>query len=507
MNILATISLDEISICPSSTFYLRISPFYKSYYQPDERIVLENFAPMSLDFLEHVYQVIFDLDISPSFILVKTNRPETENFFQSQQRPIPVINTPGQAPELGSDYKPIFNTANHLCAHAWSGIHVDPDGKARLCCEYRGNIQDRDGREFNIKTDDIDDIIDSDYMIAIRNEFRSGVTPPGCFKCEFFEKNNIVSKRRLSKFKLKNLYHHINWEQDRIAGKNLFIGGHLGNICNLKCRICNEKFSSQIANEKIKSGMIVDSDVVAVNLVERNWKLSNPFFWKKLRDLGGRARNFEFLGGEPLLLKENLDFMQYLIDAGISENCIFEFITNGTQYPEIFDHADRFQRLTITISIDDLGPRFEFQRKNSHWDTVSQNIMRFIRARDRSQSMEIGVSITVNIQNVLYLPDLIRWLNSQGVDHYFYNFLSTPEFLSVDQLTPRAKELVLHHLRSADLAGTDREKMTSVISMVEMAKTSSGENFLKYMQSLDQLRQEKFHEHHKDIAIAMGYQV
>lgn len=506
--ILTTISLDEIKFSPSSTFYKLLKPYHKSVYESQERIVLENFGEISKELLHNVVQILQQLDISPFFITVKTNQPGTQDFFQALAEPIRVESVQGSPKlPLGST-RPMFNVNGKMCAHAWSGFHVDTDGRLRVCCEFGDWIKDDQGQPLNIRSHSVNEIVDSNYMIKLRQQFRSGITPAACSKCEFYEKHHGTSKRSLSRFKLSNLYNQIDWEDDHVADRDLFIGGHLGNTCNLKCRICNEKFSSQIAVEKIKSDRGINDQglMLKEDLVERNWKLTDPYFWQRLRELGSRACNFEFLGGEPLLLQENLDFMEHLVESGHSENCIFEFITNGTQYPKIFDRINRFQRLTITVSIDDLGPRFEYQRKNSNWQMVQDNLARFVRTRDNNKDhMEIGVSVTVNIQNVLYLPQLISWLRSQNIDHYFINILFWPRYLSIDQLTPLAKQLVLDRLATADLLPEDMAKLQPLIEAVKSSPTGDGHEFRRYMQDLDALRKENFADHHKEIAIAMGF--
>jgi sulfatase maturation enzyme AslB (radical SAM superfamily) len=228
-------------------------------------------------------------------------------------------------------------------------------------------------------------------------------------------------------------------------------------------------------------------------------------FYKNLKHMVPPIQNFEFLGGEPLLIKENLEFMQYLIDAGLSEDCIFEFTTNGTQYSEIFDHADRFKRLTVTLSIDNLGEKFELERSGAQWSTVESNIEKFVNRKNSCSSLEVGVSITVNIQNIYYLPELITWLKHKGVTHYYYNWLSRPDWLNLDSLTITAKNMVIEKLSSTKFTGEDQHKLNAVISKVSKSSTSDGRKFCEEMKKLDLIRSQTFNLTHKEIAEAMGY--
>jgi organic radical activating enzyme len=507
--VLTTISLDHIKTSSSSKFYNLIKPYWRKSYKEEERICIENFSEISDSLLQHVSQVIADLDISPYFITVITNQPTTQQFFQNLAEPIRVEFKEGVPTACKDNSQPIYNTDESLCTHVWSGFHVNPDETVRVCCEYEDLITNESNTAFNIRKHTVGEIVNSAYMQRLRQQFRTNGMPDNCKKCAKYEKNGGTSKRVLSKFKLTNLYHNIDWEKDVIEDKELFLGGHLGNLCNLKCRICSEQFSTQIAAEKIQFAdhwNLVKQNIKQY-LIEGNWKHSGDFFWPKIKDQDFVFSNFEILGGEPLMMQSNLDFMQHLIDTGHSQNCIFEFVTNGTQYPKIFDQADRFKRFWITVSIDDIGPRFEYQRKNAQWSQVSNNIAQFLRQKDISRNMDVSVSITVNIQNVYYLPELLAWLRSRQIHSYFINILQTPEELSIFNLTQSAKKLVLDRLLHNDLDQTDQNKLKSLVTIIQQADVSDGVKFVKYMKELDQVRQEKFPDHHQEIALAMGYQV
>ena len=498
--------LEDLACQPSNTLYQRWAPHLRSAYDDDQRFVLLNFRPVDRALLEHVTWLIEYLDISPCFVLIVTNQPLIADWFDQAQAQTQLVSyvIPHFLPIR--PVTPVFNTDNRMCAHAWTGVHVWPNGETGVCCDYREIICDNNGQPFNIKTHTIDEILASDYMNRVREQFRQGQLLPACDNCWRNEQAGGESKHSLTPYKLSNIYPRINWESDSVDNMG-FVGGHLGNLCNLKCRICNPMFSSSIAAEEINQEpeTAVKAHPVYRLLTDNRWSRNSERFWQMLRDRSDQICNFEFLGGEPLLLRENIEFMQWLIDTGHSQQAAFEFVTNGTQYPEIFDQAHRFHRLTVTISIDDTGPRFESQRHGADWNQVVKNLQRFVACRDANDTMKIGVCITVNIQNVLYLPELVVWLASQGIDHYYYNVLVSPEWLSIDQLTPGARSMVINRLTAADLPEQDRVKLMYVINCVRSAATSDGSVFRQRMQAKDQIRKENFVLTHQEIAEAMGF--
>lgn len=500
--------LEDLTCQPSSTLYRSWQQHIQPEYAANQRFVLLNFRPISRAVVTHAIQLINRLDISPCFVLVVTDQIETAEWFQNQPNPVQVKLVNYVVPHsLPVDIvTPQFNNRNNMCAHAWTGVHIWPNGETSPCCEYSGTINDSGGQPYNIQTHSLDEIMHSDYMDQIRNNFRQGQFPSGCQRCHATELSLGESKHQLTPYKLANIYDTIDWESDRIDSSLGFVGGHLGNLCNLRCRICSPVFSSSIAAEELNH---VDQDIKSHPtyqlLVDNRWSRNSEPFWQMLRDHADQICNFEFLGGEPLLLKENLEFMQWLVDQGHSQRAIFEFVTNGTQYPKIFDQAGLFQRLTVTISIDNVGPRFEYERNGAEWSTVADNIKKFVACKQQNASLHVGVCITVNIQNVLYLPELIEWITTQGIDHYYFNVLVSPHYLSIDQLTTRAKELVLDKLKSAKLSASNQNKLQYIINCVARATTSNGQEFCQIMQDKDRLRGENFILTHQEIAEAMGF--
>lgn len=491
--------LEDLQCQASGTLYRRWLPHLAPAYSADQRFVLLNFRPVDQAVLEHVSWLIKYLDISPSFVLVVTNQQRTNDWFVQQANPVTVDLVDYVIPHFLPirRVRPQFNTQNQMCAHAWTGLHVWPNGQVGPCCEYHDTVPD-----INIRNCTPEQALTSGHMQDLRQQFRSGVWPQGCVTCEQAQTLGSESKKDLAPFKLKNIYAGIDWESEP---RHLqFMGGHLGNLCNLRCRICSPVFSSSIAAEQIQhSDDAMKNHPVRGLLADNRWHGNSEKFWQTLRERAATACNFEFLGGEPLLLKENLEFMQWLIDSGHSSRAIFEFVTNGTQYPDIFDQADRFQRLTVTISIDDMADRFELQRAGASWSQVATNLSRFVKARDRQHNLHIGVCITVNIQNVLYLPYLLTWLEQQGVDHYYFNVLHDPDYLSIDHLTPTAKQLVLDRLTLCNVP--EPEKLAPVIQRVRQAPTSDGARFRARMQQLDAVRAQSFVLTHQEIAQAMGF--
>jgi hypothetical protein len=96
-------------------------------------------------------------------------------------------------------------------------------------------------------------------------------------------------------------------------------------------------------------------------------------------------------------------------------------------------------------------------------------------------------------------------LNYKKIDHYFYNFLNAPDYMSINKLTLAAKKIVLDKLKSAVLLPADRKKLDYVVNRLQNIPMSDGSAFCQYMREKDLIRNENFSISHKEIANAMGY--
>lgn len=499
------IFLEDLEHSPSSTLFKTLEPFQQPSYKDNYRFILCNTKPLQETTLNHVFNTISYLDISPYFIEVYTNQHTTVEYFNSLEEPIKVtqMNIHRAEPQLYN--VPIFNLDKKMCAHAWAGVHIWTDGTVGVCCDYNGLITDIKGIPYNINTHSIEEIFSSNYMNNLRNQMRNGQDPAGCISCVKTERSGGQSKRALAPYRLENIWAAIDWESDSTSNLG-YIGGHLGNLCNLKCRICSPEFSSTVAVEELSQ---VPKDMIKTHpayIVSKNasWVIKNNNFWKELKDRP-QIKNFEFLGGEPLLIEQNLNFMQHLLDTGLSQNCIFDFTSNGTVYPEIFNHADQFKRLVVTLSIDNLEDRFEYERSGAKWQILQDNVHKFMQVKIKNPTFKIGVAIAVNIQNVFYLPELINWIQQHNFDHYYFNIIHDPAYLSIKQLTTEARQLVLNKLTNCQLPSRDKQTLQYVIQTIKESTTSDGKEFVLNMKIKDRVRNENFADTHNEIANAMGY--
>ena len=132
---------------------------------------------------------------------------------------------------------------SNVCPLPWTSLEVDVNGGASPCCLYKGSVPGVKVYEQNLKS-----IQKHAYMENLRAEFKKGLRPEGCQSCWQEEDAGKTSKRQNSIYKMKKSL--TNWTPDSEPTLK-FIDFKLGNVCNLKCRICGSWSSSKWAQEEI----------------------------------------------------------------------------------------------------------------------------------------------------------------------------------------------------------------------------------------------------------------
>jgi len=391
-----------------------------------------------------------------------------------------------------------------ICMLPWISIETSPIGTTRPCCLAMDEIIKPDGAKYSLRENTLEEIYHSEYMQDLRRDFLAGNKPSTCQRCWNEEAAGRISKRINSRIRLKEYYDQVDW-QNLNPDQLWFIDLKLGNICNLKCRICGSWSSSKWAKEEIDyvPGINRKEHLAYKFLQEGAWPRESEVFWDNLRQLLPNIKYFEFTGGEPFLIQQHFDLLEYAVEHGFSKNIEIHYNTNGTVFPEQYTVWNHFKHVEVAFSIDNTGTRFEYERYGADWDEVQENIRKFTNMRSKKFSTQI--CLTVNIQNVYYLPELCDWIDTQTFDHIYFNMLHDPWHMSINKMTPTAQKLVIKKLNDSKVNTKHKAEILRVIKFIENGQGSDGQEFLRKMQQTDQYRNESFLVTHREIAIAMGY--
>jgi len=395
-----------------------------------------------------------------------------------------------------------------FCVLPWISLEASPIGTVRPCCLADDELVDDAGEKFSLLSADFGAIQNSNSMRGLREQFLAGETPQTCRKCWSEERAGRTSKRMHTINRLKHIVGEQSWTAD--AKPLMFLDLKLGNICNLKCRICGSWSSSQFATEDIAQLPPEEKKKShAYTMLKAGaWPRENESFWAEIDQHLADIRYLEFTGGEPFMIQEHFDMLAGIVARGIAHNVEIHYNTNGTQFPEeAFDIWRHFKTVEIAFSIDDLTDRFEYQRTNAVWWEVEQNIGKFRARREEYPNIQLQCCATVNVFNIRYIDQLAGWIAQQGFDFVYWNMMHDAWYFSIGCLPAEAKKAITEHLLTAPIPAQWIEEFARIIDFMNNGASTDGFMTRMKIQDLDRKRATDFAVTAPEMAELIGYNV
>jgi sulfatase maturation enzyme AslB (radical SAM superfamily) len=177
----------------------------------------------------------------------------------------------------------------------------------------------------------------------------------------------------------------------------------------------------------------------------------NPSNEEILKQWAPTIDYLEFYGGEPLMQQEHDKILRIMNEHGKPENTGLYYNTNGTICDEeFFKLWAPFREVIMNFSIDDIGPRFEFQRKNAVWSETLENIVKYKElAAKYNVNMTMRLYTTVGILNVLYLNEFFEFVKQRDMK-VLLNLVHYPHHYSIVNLPVEVKDVIKERLLSID---------------------------------------------------------
>lgn len=222
------------------------------------------------------------------------------------------------------------------------------------------------------------DFLTNPLLVSVRQQWDNDIIPVSCQGCTRHEGSN--------QWYSDNGYTDTSVELIRLDYWT-------GDTCNLRCAICSPQYSSAWKQE------------LGIPITERRPTVN--YGWKTL-DLS-LLRFIHFNGGEPLLSKEHVKFLEAI---PIKSQVHINYNTNGTIKPstQLLELWKEFKLVQIDFSIDDIGQRFEYQRYPAKWNEVTETLQWYIDYAP--VNCMFAVNTTVSILNKHNLTNLNSWLSA-----------------------------------------------------------------------------------------------
>lgn len=314
-----------------------------------------------------------------------------------------------------------------FCPYPWIHVMTQPTGTMSWCCVARENIKDSNGHSMMINDDrggSMKAAWNSDHMRKVREQMFNGQEVKGCEHCYYLESVGQESYRTgyirdwMSGSTGQDIERRIEFSKNnnwRVDEDPVYLDFRLGNLCNLKCRMCQPQNSSQIYKEFQK---IIKIEPEFEELAKpHNWGYMGeiiPEWWDSeifLSDVLEWMPNLKkmyFTGGEPTVIERNYWIMQKAIEMGISENMEIMFNTNCTNLRKDWQEMlGKFNNVTACLSIDAIEGLIEYIRSGTNWNIAKKNIQWYI---DHPKVKTLIFSPVIQIYNIFDIERLILYI-------------------------------------------------------------------------------------------------
>jgi hypothetical protein len=291
-------------------------------------------------------------------------------------------------------------------------------------------------------------------IVQLKTDLLAGIKSKSCSKCWTIESTGNQSRRQLENqfldYKLDRDLDQIR--QDCIDNKNKTLLYQLttSNLCNQACVSCGSRASTKWADLERKNNLPTNKfqklNIAALNIDYQH------------------MRRLSLLGGEPLFDPSTFKILQNLVDKN-NTDCFVTLVTNGSiSFNSVqTELLKQFTDLNICVSIDGVGPVFEYMRWPGRWKKLIKNLKYYLEI-----TPNISVSYTISSLNALYYDQTVEWFNTHGL-RYNHNLVETPNWLSVKNMPVEFKKLLKNHIFFKDYCTItgDETLLTTIVHQVQ----------------------------------------
>jgi len=273
-----------------------------------------------------------------------------------------------------------------------------------------------------------------------RQQHINNERPVGCRSCWEMEDAGIKSTRQTA----LEQYADVAYILDPPAPQEIEM--RFGNLCNLQCRHCSPKYSSQWMKQIKKHSDLHDqiktfddsSHDVSIN------ELPDTTV-KELKQIAPNLRLIKITGGEPLMHPMHQEMLNSL--KGNEQNIELEYNTNlHVLDQEIIDSWKKFKRVVCRVSIDADETTFSYMRTNgdinkllANWAWIEQECKEQISIGQ----LDLHATCTVNVLNVVRIRQVVDLFFRLGSKLHI-SFVQYPRTMDICNLPIFLKNKVIN---------------------------------------------------------------
>lgn len=476
-----------------------LKSMYRDNYSDNQRIVFYTSHRISKKILDHLQRAIQSNGIDNYFILICSPHDITDDLQKIADKYY-IQNTLSigwqKVNLLPTDVlaEDKIVSIDSFCPAPFNSVLISNDLYATPCCRVDHTVFLEDA-SCNLQTTSIQDIMNSKSYVDLRKAFINNQKPEVCQNCWQEEQTETYSARNSYVTRFLDRDGDLD-EVDNIALR--YLGVTPSTICNFKCRICNPQLSSSIAAEEIQYTHDPEKKKVLSQLIKAGSQIDMDWYRKLLDESIDSIESIHIFGGEPTLIKNLSDLLQYIIDSGCSKDIELLMNTNLSTWNEkLATLMTYFKEVRIHCSIDAIGEKFEVQRHGGKWNQTTDNLQKWL-SKTKQINWIVKLDLAVNIQNVLYLDEVVNLADDNNIE-IVWGYVTDPQSMCIDNITQAAKDLIYHKFKHSPC-----HELQTIANRVAQNPAVSGEDFINLMDLYDLRRGTNFKQSHGEIYDAMS---
>lgn len=310
-----------------------------------------------------------------------------------------------------------------FCPMPWQGLMYNFDGKVKNC------IRSVDSMPIgNIKDHAIEQIVLGQENVARQTKIVNRQPVSSCQTCYDLEHGkkgfDIISDRIFYIRELKDtatdLYQPNQFDLATIDVR-------WTNLCNLACVYCGPEYSSRWAKE------------LAIHTAQPTPE-QQLAFKQYIFDHASQLKHVYLAGGEPLLMKENLELLKKL-----NPSVSLRINTNLTKTDtRVFETVCEFENVHWTVSLETVADEFEYIRFGHRWQDFMDNL-KTIKGLNHKISFNM-LWFLLNYDSVFDCVDYLKYLGFHN-NSFIIGALLGPEYLNIRHLPENVLNLLKDKLQ------------------------------------------------------------
>ena len=306
-----------------------------------------------------------------------------------------------------------------FCDKPFNHNYIHTNGKMRLCCTTIQDLPtDNNYNLFDANTHSIGDYWNSNRMKEIRRKMIAGEKIRDCERCYKQEQQGVESLR--TKIHMDE-FTKITADDGHLDKPATTMQIQMGNICNLKCKMCSQMYSHMHGMETRDIGKedpdwlhwVKEQGANVNNWTnelgkKQEWYKNTEFKIKMFEHISKNILHLNVIGGEPTLIPEFYELFEYCEKQGTLGDKSVTLVTNLTNTnPKLTTWLPKLKEWSIWASVDGVGERTEYIRYPSKWNKILESL-EFYRSL-LSDNGKITLSPAVQLLNIDQLDDIIKW--------------------------------------------------------------------------------------------------